>query len=46
MIQLQKGNDIQYDTYFPSNETDPVKNELDLLVRMIQPCKIENETAW
>ena len=46
MIQLQKGNDIQYDTYFLSNETDPVKNELNLLVRMIWPRKIENETAW
>ena len=41
MIQLQKGNDIQYDTYFSSNETDPVNNELDFLVRMIQPCQIE-----
>jgi len=46
MIQFWKGNDIRYDTYFLSNETDPVKNELDLLVRMIWPCKIENETAW
>ena len=46
MIQLQKGNDFQYDTYFLSNETDPVKNELDLPVIMIWPRKIENETAW
>ena len=45
MIQLQKGNDIQYDTYFLSNETDPVRNELNLPVRMIRPRKIENETA-